>query len=67
MQTSYFRNLSKIRFFLGPFVCQDDRSGRWYLTGVVSWGFECARPGKYGVYAKVSTMFDWVQDKIVRD
>jgi len=50
----------------GPFVCQNDKSGKWYLTGVVSWGFECARPGKYGVYCKVSAVYDWIQDKLVR-
>jgi len=48
----------------GPFVCQNDQSDKWYLTGVVSWGDGCAKPGKYGVYSKVSDLYDWIQSKI---
>ncbi|KAK3732282.1 hypothetical protein QZH41_014416, partial [Actinostola sp. cb2023] len=35
----------------GPMVCES--GGRFSIHGVTSWGNGCARPGKFGVYAKV--------------
>ncbi|XP_031569007.1 serine protease hepsin-like [Actinia tenebrosa] len=48
----------------GPLACEYD--GRWYLTGVVSWGHECGRPRKYGVYADMQEMNQWVLDTIAQ-
>ncbi|MDQ7772682.1 MAG: serine protease [Elusimicrobiales bacterium] len=42
----------------GPLV-MGSGSGRT-LVGVVSWGHGCARPNKYGVYAKVNSVLDWI-------
>ena len=37
-----------------------DRQGTWFLTGIVSWGEECAKSGKYSVYTHVSQYYNWM-------
>lgn len=44
----------------GPFVV--NYRGTWFLGGVVSWGEECARRGKYGVYTRLGNFLSWIRD-----
>ncbi|XP_020491514.1 coagulation factor IXa isoform X1 [Labrus bergylta] len=53
-------------------ACQGDSGGphtnrihdTWFLTGIVSWGEECAKEGKYGVYTRVSLYYGWINHVI---
>lgn len=50
-------------------ACQGDSGGphaslhqdTWFLTGIVSWGEECAKEGKYGIYTRVSLYYSWIK------
>ncbi|KFP28603.1 Coagulation factor IX, partial [Colius striatus] len=44
----------------GPYTTEIE--GTWFLTGITSWGEECAKPGKYGIYTKVSKYLRWIKD-----
>ncbi|XP_054452358.1 coagulation factor X [Anoplopoma fimbria] len=48
----------------GPFVV--NYRGTWFLTGVVSWGEECAAKGKYGVYTRLGNFLTWIRDTMER-
>uniref|UniRef100_A0A7M5WXS8 Peptidase S1 domain-containing protein n=1 Tax=Clytia hemisphaerica TaxID=252671 RepID=A0A7M5WXS8_9CNID len=45
----------------GPLQCKD--GNKWVLWGITSWGFGCARPGRAGVYGKVTQVVDWIEEK----
>lgn len=54
--------------FIGPTnvnpVCDGDSGGpvvcNGALTGVVSWGYDCAEPGYPGIYSSVANHLDWI-------
>jgi len=46
----------------GPFVVKKDNA--YTLQGVVSFGIGCARPGMPGVYTRVSTYRNWINNYI---
>ena len=49
----------------GPMVCET--GGRFYLQGVTSWGYGCASPGKFGVYAKVKYLLSWINSEMSKN
>ncbi|XP_061097606.1 apolipoprotein(a)-like [Conger conger] len=46
----------------GPLVCHSDNT--FVLQGVTSWGEDCAKPMKPGVYTRVSKFVDWIAEEI---
>ena len=42
----------------GPLMCKD--GNKWYVVGITSWGYGCAFPNFYGVYARVGYLLNWV-------
>lgn len=43
----------------GPLVI--NQNSKWMLAGVTSWGEGCAKPGYYGVYARVSELKSFIR------
>ncbi|XP_009896953.2 transmembrane protease serine 11E-like [Dryobates pubescens] len=46
----------------GPLVHANSR-GIWYLVGIVSWGDECGKENKPGVYTRVTYYRNWIYSK----
>ncbi|XP_051026114.1 transmembrane protease serine 11B-like protein [Acomys russatus] len=46
----------------GPLVHPNSRD-IWYLVGIVSWGDECGKINKPGVYTRVTAYRDWIAAK----
>ncbi|XP_006156799.1 mannan-binding lectin serine protease 1 isoform X1 [Tupaia chinensis] len=45
----------------GPMVTLDTERGHWYLVGTVSWGEDCGKKERYGVYSYIYHNKDWIQ------
>ena len=49
----------------GPLVCNDNNKA--VLYGLVSWGIDCAKKGKPGVYTNVFPLLDWIAETIANN
>ncbi|XP_072536022.1 complement C1r-A subcomponent-like isoform X1 [Salminus brasiliensis] len=38
-----------------------NNNGMYWAAGIVSWGVECGKAGKYGIYTRVSKYADWIK------
>lgn len=44
----------------GPYTTEME--GTWFLTGITSWGEQCAMKDKYGIYTRVSKYVRWIKE-----
>ena len=51
----------------GPLLALGNRPGQDVQVGIVSWGMGGCASGKPGVYAKVSSVTDWIKDKMCKN
>ncbi|KAG8552640.1 hypothetical protein GDO81_004619 [Engystomops pustulosus] len=49
----------------GPLICQHNE--QMVLYGVISWGDNCAKKNKPGVYTRVTNYMKWIQDTMAGD
>lgn len=46
----------------GPLVCENN--GQMYLYGIISWGEECAKKYKPGIYTRVTNYIQWIEENM---
>ncbi|KAH0623883.1 hypothetical protein JD844_007068 [Phrynosoma platyrhinos] len=46
----------------GPMVTKFKNT--WFLIGLVSWGEGCGNPDNFGIYTKVSSYLDWIDQQM---
>lgn len=46
----------------GPLMCREQRSERFWLVGVTSWGAGCARAMRPGIYSSTQLFLNWIKD-----
>jgi secreted trypsin-like serine protease len=45
----------------GPIMQFSNKQQRWILTGIISYGYQCALRDYVGVYTRVSVYIDWIK------
>lgn len=45
----------------GPLMWINAFDSKYYIVGIVSYGYKCAEPGYPGVYTKVAEYMDWIR------
>jgi uncharacterized protein YegL len=50
----------------GPLFCKRRGRDQYVIVGIVSWGEGCGEPKKYGVYAHLLKLVDWVHHEMRR-
>ncbi|EAT41823.1 AAEL006568-PB [Aedes aegypti] len=48
----------------GGCLVAPETDGYWYQYGVVSWGYGCGSEGLPGVYARVISFMDWIEENM---
>lgn len=48
----------------GPLLIEKDN--RWHVYGVTSFGDECGKEGKYGIYSKTSAYVQWIRRIVIK-
>jgi secreted trypsin-like serine protease len=41
------------------------QSAKWFLIGIVSFGYKCAEPGFPGVYTRTTEYLEWIQKNLI--
>ena len=48
----------------GPLIIRGNNASGDVQVGVVSWGISCASPDYPGVYARVSSQYEWIRSEV---
>lgn len=48
----------------GPLMWLNRKDFKYYVIGIVSYGFRCAERGYPGVYTKISEYINWISRKV---
>jgi hypothetical protein len=67
----FIHSVSDSHFYLfslgGPLIVPGETQDEDIQIGVVSWGYGCARDKYPGVYARISSRFDWIKRNVCRE